>query len=174
MIYRDIKPENIGFDVRDDVKVFDFGLATEMQPSNRVKDTNTYNLTAECGSPRYMAPEVAHGRPYNHKVDVYSFAVLLWEICALKTPYDGHNLESLDSCVWSGDERPPINAKWTKSLKGIMTNCWSHKASQRNECGEIMRVLKNEIIDIAYGDDDLVGSLDISNQTELSALAKVQ
>jgi serine/threonine protein kinase len=70
IIYRDLKPDNIGFDVRDDVKIFDFGLAAEMHPSLRVNGTNTYRLTAESGSPRYMAPEVALGQPYNHLVDV--------------------------------------------------------------------------------------------------------
>jgi serine/threonine protein kinase len=56
IIYRDLKPDNIGFDVRGDVKIFDFGLAKEINPKKKLDD-GTYNLTADTGSLRYMAPE---------------------------------------------------------------------------------------------------------------------
>jgi len=55
IVYRDIKPENIGFDVRDDVKLFDFGLAVEMKTS-RESDDGLYNFTGMTGTPRYMSP----------------------------------------------------------------------------------------------------------------------
>ena len=53
IVYRDLKPDNIGFDVRGDVKIFDFGLAKEFNPAN-VLDDGTYKLTGDTGSPRYM------------------------------------------------------------------------------------------------------------------------
>jgi serine/threonine protein kinase len=56
IIYRDLKPDNIGFDVRGDVKIFDFGLAKEFDPAKKAAD-GTYKLTADTGSLRYMAPE---------------------------------------------------------------------------------------------------------------------
>jgi serine/threonine protein kinase len=56
IIYRDLKPDNIGFDVRGDVKIFDLGLAKEIDPKKKLPD-GTYNLTADTGSLRYMAPE---------------------------------------------------------------------------------------------------------------------
>jgi len=55
IIYRDLKPDNIGFDVRGDVKLFDFGLSREL-PRQTLAD-GTYNMTGDTGSPRYMAPE---------------------------------------------------------------------------------------------------------------------
>lgn len=55
VIYRDIKPDNIGFDVRGTVKVFDLGLAKEIHPPGGI--SGLYNLTGETGSPRYMSPE---------------------------------------------------------------------------------------------------------------------
>lgn len=57
ILYRDLKPDNIGFDVRGDVKIFDFGLARQL-PRGRLAD-GTYRMTGDTGSPRYMAPEVA-------------------------------------------------------------------------------------------------------------------
>lgn len=59
------------------MKVFDFGLATEMKEDTRVKGTNLFKLTGETGSPRYMAPEVALSQPYNETSDVYAFSLLL-------------------------------------------------------------------------------------------------
>jgi serine/threonine protein kinase len=55
VIYRDLKPDNVGFDVRGDVKIFDFGLAKELDPNKRLDD-GTYKLTSDTGSLRYMAP----------------------------------------------------------------------------------------------------------------------
>lgn len=56
--YRDLKPDNIGFDKEDNLKLFDFGLAKELKPYKRHED-GTYHLTANTGSRRYMAP-VSH------------------------------------------------------------------------------------------------------------------
>lgn len=55
VVYRDLKPDNIGFDVRGDVKIFDFGLSRQI-PSGKSKD-GLYKMTGDTGSPRYMAPE---------------------------------------------------------------------------------------------------------------------
>ena len=56
-----LKPDNIGFDVRGDIKIFDFGLAKELHPDDKMEN-GLYNLTGDTGSPRYMAPEVALGK----------------------------------------------------------------------------------------------------------------
>ena len=53
IIYRDLKPGNIGFDVRDDVKIFDLGLVKEIQEEDMLPD-GTFNLTGMKGSLRYM------------------------------------------------------------------------------------------------------------------------
>ena len=51
-MYRDLKPSNVGFDVRNDPKLFDFGLATEFRPDELEK--GTYKLTGDTGTIRYM------------------------------------------------------------------------------------------------------------------------
>merc|ERR1739844_312023 len=94
LIYRDIKPENIGFDSKGIVKIFDFGLCKELRPkdldsSNETKKTlassfeRRYKLTEFVGTIPYMSPEVFFGKPYNCFVDVYSFGMLLYEIVYL-------------------------------------------------------------------------------------------
>ena len=58
IVYRDLKPDNLGFDVTGALKLFDFGLAKRMDPIDK-SDDGLYRLTGNTGSLRYMAPEVA-------------------------------------------------------------------------------------------------------------------
>jgi len=51
-----------------------------MQESTKVNGTDTYKLTGETGSPRYMAPEIANSEPYNQKSDTYGFGLLLYYV----------------------------------------------------------------------------------------------
>jgi len=67
----------LGFDQAGCLKLFDFGLAKKLTPSNAT-DNDLYLLTGNTGSLRYMAPEVAIGLPYNQKADAYSFGILFW------------------------------------------------------------------------------------------------
>ena len=73
-----MKPENIAFTIDDNVKLIDFGLSTCVK--KRMSLNDVYQLTGNTGSLRYMAPEVALKLPYNEKVDVYSFGIILWQM----------------------------------------------------------------------------------------------
>ena len=61
-----------GFTHDGKVKIIDFGLACVVDVSS-ASSNETYQMSAETGSFRYMAPEVAQHNPYNEKVDVYSY-----------------------------------------------------------------------------------------------------
>jgi serine/threonine protein kinase len=72
VLHRDLKPDNIGFTLNGDVKIIDFGLAKIVDNASTTSE-DSYEMSGETGSLRYMAPEVADSHPYNHKADVYSF-----------------------------------------------------------------------------------------------------
>jgi len=72
ILHRDLKPDNIGFTLDGTLKIMDFGLAEIVENASPFSN-EVYQMSGETGSLRYMAPEVAEGKPYNHKADVYSF-----------------------------------------------------------------------------------------------------
>lgn len=166
IVYRDLKPDNIGFDVRGDVKIFDFGLAKEIKPEEMV-GKDLYHMSGNTGSLRYMAPEVALSEPYNHLVDVFSFGILLWQMCSLEVPFATYNVQRHAERVVRGGERPPLDAKkWSQDLCTLLTKCWSTDLRYRPNFGEVGDLLRAEF-DPYLGENE--GSLlDVSNRTARS------
>ena len=144
IIYRDFKPDNIGFDENGVLKLFDFGTAKELKLKEEYYD-GTYDLTAMIGSFRYMAPEVALvDAVYNLSADVYSFGVLAWQILALQAPF-----EEIDQGIksYSRDRlRPKIDARgkhshWPKKIRSLLAQCWNEDTSKRPSSEEILTTL---------------------------------
>lgn len=109
LLHRDLKPDNICFELDGTVKLLDFGLVRIVQNANS-KSEEAYDLSGETGSLRYMAPEVAKGHPYNHKVDVYSFGIILWEMKAGKRPFGAlRGKEDFFKFVVQRGDRPPLD-----------------------------------------------------------------
>lgn len=76
--------------------------------------------------------------PYNHKADVYSYGIILWEMNAGKKPFDGLNREMFYERVVHGGERPPLNKKWPEELRNLMTACWDAEMEKRPTFREIV------------------------------------
>jgi serine/threonine protein kinase len=94
IIHRDLKPENIFLIVRegttDFVKVLDFGIAKSAELEEHRKERLTHPGMA-MGTPEYMAPEQAAGRPADARSDVYALAAILYEMTTGVAPYTGDN-----------------------------------------------------------------------------------
>jgi serine/threonine protein kinase len=84
VVHRDIKPANILVDTRGRVKVTDFGLARLNDPAG---DARGYTMTgAVLGTPDYMAPEQKQGSRVDHRADIYSLGVMLYEMLCGQVP----------------------------------------------------------------------------------------
>eukprot|EP00546_Thalassionema_frauenfeldii_P013579 CAMPEP_0178915054 /NCGR_PEP_ID=MMETSP0786-20121207/11793_1 /TAXON_ID=186022 /ORGANISM="Thalassionema frauenfeldii, Strain CCMP 1798" /LENGTH=312 /DNA_ID=CAMNT_0020588081 /DNA_START=40 /DNA_END=975 /DNA_ORIENTATION=- len=120
VIFRDLKPDNIGFDSNGTVKIFDFGVARDLEYVKQVGDRLGFT-----GTPRYMAPEVGSGIAYGLEADIYSFGILLHQICTLKQPYASlRSIEAFRSKVIQGGARPKLSLIKHSELRALIKSCW--------------------------------------------------
>ncbi len=169
LLYRDIKPENIGFDIRGDVKLFDFGLCKSMEPSEKNPDGYGYNLTAKTGSIPYMAPEIALGKPYDKEADVYSFSILLWEIIGLEWAFNGFDAREYFVQVCARNLRLSLPRKWPAMVRVIIQEGWDPKPDQRPSMNRIGTMLRGELKDITSDNDILNRDEHMMNKSKRSA-----
>merc|ERR1712194_145959 len=124
IIFRDLKPDNVGFDGQGVVKLFDFGFAAGLP--ERTAENLGGLLFDRCGTPRYMAPEVGLSQGYGLASDVYSFGILLWEICSLAKPFaEITSVDEFNEKVFEGGERPKVEGNWPRSAKALIRGCWT-------------------------------------------------
>jgi hypothetical protein len=94
-----------------------------------------------------MAPEVARTLPYNNTVDVYSFGILLWELCSVEKPFYGYSSGKHSQQVVIGGERPKMDsnhtAYWPANLQWLINHCWAPLPASRPSFVVIEQVLQD-------------------------------
>ncbi|RDE52533.1 MAG: serine/threonine protein kinase [Candidatus Accumulibacter meliphilus] len=91
VVHRDIKPANILLDADDNPRITDFGLGLNLHKDMGQDSTFVMGV----GSPAYMSPEQVKNYPLNHKTDLYSLGVLLFQLLTGRLPYRANNPATL-------------------------------------------------------------------------------
>ena len=94
------------------------------------------SMTAETGTYRWMAPEVIRHSRYDHRVDLYSFAIVLWEMLSGKLPYGDLSPIAAAAAVVVENLRPPVAdvpADTPAELTALMVTCWDVAPNVRPE-----------------------------------------
>lgn len=140
VLHRDLKPDNIGFMSDGTVKLLDFGLARILHGADSKCD-EAYRMSGQIGSVRYMAPEVALHRPYNHKADVYSFGIILWEMNAGEKPFRDlmDNQKDFVLAVFRDHVRPPLFEEWHAEFRSLLSDCWDKDMDNRPDFEEVIQ-----------------------------------
>lgn len=95
MVHRDLKPENVMIDAMGRVKLIDFGFANLYHPRDQ--------LTTNCGSPLYAAPEIVQAKPYvGPEVDIWSLGIVLYAMLVGALPFEDENLKGLYRKIGEG------------------------------------------------------------------------
>ena len=107
------------------------------------------------GSMRYMAPEVVDSMPYNEKVDMYGFGVIMWQVATGIIPYLGFSKSDIMTRVAERGERPDVNMRYKmsdahpnlpKRLKSLLQDCWCPNMHARMSALDAVNVLSELLI----------------------------
>ncbi len=135
MIHRDIKPENIMFTSANQVKVMDFGLAKHVHSSAKVSVTGQI-----VGTPFFMSPEQAGGKPTDARSDIYSVGVTLYYLMTGVKPFNGKNLQEIFlKHFFYAPESPKIyNESLPDSLCEVVKRCLKKKKKERYQSAKAL------------------------------------
>ncbi len=89
VIHRDLKPGNIKITPDGRVKVLDFGLAKTSGSEGKGSETTATQPGRVMGTPAYMSPEQARGKPMDHRTDIWSFGCIMYEMLTGRLPFEG-------------------------------------------------------------------------------------
>ena len=143
IIHRDLKPANILLTSSGQVKLLDFGLAKQSRDSGSAHDTaETMSLTQAgtiMGSPAYMSPEQAEGRPADERSDIFSFGAVLYEVLAGRRAFSAPSVASTLGAILHKTPEP-LNAP--PALNSIVFKCLSKSPAARYQTAtELMTAL---------------------------------
>jgi serine/threonine protein kinase len=159
IIHRDLKLTNVGMDYQGRVKLVDFGLAKILPPTTRRRmhhprgddddGKETFQLTGNTGSVRYMAPEIGRGERYNLKADVFSFGILLFEVLNLDKVWNGLPPQEIRLKVHHQKQRPRISMFWPAPLRDLLKSTWSDLPAGRLSMKHVHSILAKQAKEMA-------------------------
>ena len=140
IIHRDVKPQNVIYNEKTGTsKLCDFGLARLIPVG--VETVSAMSLGTG-GTPAYQAPEVLSKRDAGRKLDLYGFAVTLWEMYTTQLPWSDCDLERMTKKVVMQNERPPMPKDMPRDYAEMIARSWQTDTSKRPEFKDILPTLR--------------------------------
>ena len=141
IVHRDLKPQNIMLDRDGNARIMDFGIACSLETKG-VTDTGMM-----IGTPEYMSPEQVEGREADYRSDIYSLAVIIYEMVTGRIPFDGETALSIALKHKNEAPRDPreFNNKIPEALSQMILKCMEKNAESRFQTAEELLAELNKI-----------------------------
>lgn len=150
IIHRDLKslnlllaspvtgPKDVPF-----IKVSDFGLSRMKDVASTDGSTEAEKMTKAAGTGHWMAPECYSGQKYDEKVDIYSYAMCLFEMLCREIPFEDEESHDVGKLTVRG-ERPDMDAvprHCPEAMVCLMESCWDAVPAERPSFAQILAIL---------------------------------
>jgi len=89
------------------------------------------------GTPYYLSPEIVQSKPYNSKTDIWSMGVMLYELCALKPPFDAPSIPMLTMKIVRGIYNP-IPSSFSSEIKNLIKQMLEIRTDKRPDVNKIL------------------------------------
>jgi len=129
IIHRDLKPQNIMVDTSGALKILDFGLARILLPLSRLigrDEDTTATLDADfAGTIAYMSPEQLRSQPLDHRTDIFSLGVVLFEWATGRLPFAGKTGPERIAAVLKDEPRSAaeLNPRLPRAIDRVLRHC---------------------------------------------------
>jgi len=153
IVHRDLKPTNIMLTADGRLKILDFGLAKLRgldDDSLSGSELPTALLTEEgriLGTPAYMAPEQAEGKPVDARADLFAIGAVLYEMLTGTRPFVGESRASVQAAILTADPSPPrkLRHEIPRGLDAIVLRCLEKDPEARFDSTEdLLSALQTE------------------------------
>ena len=176
IVHCDVKGANLMVNDRGMLKLLDFGIAaaaaaSEQEPDDRTKKVGQQTAVGTLtGTVSYMSPEQAMGRPIDHRSDIFSLGVVLYEMLAARLPFEGQSpVEIIDSIIHTEPMAiARLNYGVPADLDRILRKCLEKDRDRRYQSvRELLIDLRNLQRDSASGAQPATAAL--GRQTQVVA-----
>merc|ERR1719440_468073 len=132
ILHRDLKSGNFFLSKSGNLKMGDFGIA-------KVLECTAAGAQTQIGTPYYLCPEICKGKPYSWGSDIWAMGCILHELCALRVPFDGHDLKSLIQRITKAPT-PELPAMYSRDLQDLLNKLLSRNAAARPYADDIPEI----------------------------------
>lgn len=132
ILHRDLKPQNFFLSKSGSLKMGDFGIA-------KVLDCTLAVARTQIGTPYYLSPELCKEQAYTTPSDIWAMGCILFEMCALKVPFDAASIPKLVQAIVNG-RIPDVPSQYSPFVRNLVKEMLNRDPKKRPGCDELLQL----------------------------------